>query len=190
MNRISIGFSKPKKWKSLSSLIMLVEGTSYSHVFVTWHCKDLNRRKVFEAVGSGIRILSNVTFKKNAEVVKLYDFYVDDHALLRIEQTSHDLTGRPYGTLSLVGLLIMRAFNFFNRVFDFRGRQHNPFKDGKFSQVCVEASGVVLDEVYPNNIEYEDFGLKEINVLVRMLSSESADKDRLDKINGKVNKKK
>jgi hypothetical protein len=76
MNKFSVGFSKPKKFKPLAFLIMLVGGTKYSHTFNTWKCTEISRRKVFEAVGSGIRIISNVTFKEQDRML-LYIFRLD-----------------------------------------------------------------------------------------------------------------
>lgn len=188
MNKISIGFSKPHKWKPLAWLIKLVEGTEYSHVFVTWHCTNINRRKVFEAVGSGIRILSNVNFKKGAEVVEIYQFYVDDETLFKIEQEAHDMTGKPYGYKAILGLAIMRTFNFFNRLFRLKGRQGNPFKDGDYSQVCVEAAGMALKHIIkymPDEIE--NYGLIEINNLVSE-HGEKAPQELIDRINKKRRK--
>lgn len=188
MNKITIGFSRPKKWKPLAQLIKLIEGTSYSHVFVTWKCTNIDRRKVFEAVGSGIRILSNVNFKKHAEVVELYHFYVDDETLFKIEQQAHDMTGKPYGYKAIIGLGIMRLFNFFNRLFRLKGKQHNPFKDGDYSQVCVEAGGMVLSKIIELPHNFEDFGLQEFHDLVEK-HGEKVPQESIDRINGKNNKK-
>lgn len=184
MNKISIGFSRPKTWKPLSWLIQTIEGTQYSHVFVTWYCSNIERRKVFEAVGSGIRILSNVVFKQKAEVVQLYDFYTDDTTLFLIEQEAHDMTGRPYGTTAILGLAIMRFFNWVNARLGLKGRQHNPFKDGKYSQICVEAGGMVLSKITDLPEKFEDYGLVEFENLVAKYGIK-APQDRIDRINGK-----
>ena len=184
MNKVGIGFSKPKKWKPLSWIIQLVEGTNYSHVFVTWYCKNIQRRKVFEAVGSGIRILSNVTFKKKSEVVKLYYFEVDDKTLNEIEQKAHDLSGRSYGFKAIIGLGIMRLFNWFNRLFGISGKQHNPFKDGERSQVCVETGGIVLSKIVDLPNKFEDYGLLEFEHLIAKHGI-SVSRDKIEHINGK-----
>lgn len=185
MNKITIGFSRPKKWKPVAWLIRLVEGTDYSHVFVTWHCTNIQRRKVFEAVGSGIRILSNVNFKKHAEIVELYDFYVDDKTLFAIEQEAHDMTGKPYGYKALLGLTIMRTFNFFNRILRLKGRQGNPFKDGDYSQVCVEAGGMVVKRILKDLPDkYEDLALKPFNTIIAK-HGKKAPQSRIDRINGR-----
>ena len=52
---VSIGFSRRKKFAILSELIRLVEGTDFSHTFVSWKCTNIDRRKVYEAVGGGSR---------------------------------------------------------------------------------------------------------------------------------------
>lgn len=182
MNKISVGFSKPKKWMPLAALIMAIEGTKYSHVFVTWHCTNINRRKIFEAVGSGIRILSNINFKKKAEVIELYDFYVDDATLFKIEQEAHDMTGKPYGYKALIGLLLMRIVNCVARKLRLP-LMKNPFKDDKYSQICVEAAGMVLAKIENPQIDFEDYGLIEINKLVRFSCADIASADRLSKIN-------
>lgn len=191
MSKVSIGFSKPKKWKPLAWLIQKIEGTEYSHVFVTWHCSSIQRRKVFEAVGSGIRILSNVNFKKHAEVVDLFHFEASDEQIIQIEQETHDQTGQPYGTKAIIGLGIMRLFNVFNRLFKLKGRQGNPFKDGEYSQVCVEAAARILFKLIklPLPEDIENYGLKEMHDLVEKHGIKVS-QSKLDKINGKDSKKK
>lgn len=190
VHKVSIGFSRPKTWKPLAKLIMLIEGTEYSHVFITWHCSEINRRKVFEAVGAGIRILSNVNFKSQAEVVALYDFNVDDLSLITIEQKAHDLTGRSYDFKAIIGLALMRLSNLWYRITDSPTRIGNPFKDGDFSQLCVEAGGMVLEQIEHVEIPYEDFGLTDMETLCAAYCDSFADKERLDRINGKTDKTK
>jgi hypothetical protein len=188
VNKVSIGFSRPKSWKPFAKAIMLVEGTNYSHVFVTWRCTNIKRRKVFEAIGSGIRILSNVVFKQKAEIVELYHFYVSDEVLFEIEQAAHDMSGRPYGYKAILGLTIMRAFNLFNRVFGIKGRQGNPFKDGEYSQVCVEIGGFVIKKIMKElPYDFEDFGLPEFQELAAK-HGEKVDQSVIDRINASKKK--
>lgn len=181
---MTVGFSRPKKWKPIAELIMLLEGTDYSHVFVTWRCTNIQRRKVFESVGSGSRILSNITFKKHAHVHSLYHFEVDDATLFKIEQATHDQSGRPYGYKALLGLGFMRCMNFFNRLLGLKGRQNNPFKDGDYSQVCVESAAMVLKYARPDIYfgEIENYGLKEMKTLVEKYG-QKVPEDKIARIN-------
>ena len=183
MNKISIGFSTKKTWDPVSALIRLVEGSRYSHVFVTWKCTNIRRRKVFEAVGSGIRILSNVNFKKKSKIVELYHFEVDDATLFRIEQKAHDLTGKPYGYSAILGLGWMRMMGFFYRVFNINKKPTNPFKDGDYSQVCVEAGGMVLAEITKLPMDFENWGVREMNDKAKELG-QRVSQEKIDRING------
>lgn len=187
MATVSIGFSKPKKWKPLAASIMWIGGTEYSHTFVTWRCEEIDRRKVFEAVGSGIRILSNVTFKEHAIVVELYHFEVSAETLKEIEQMAHDMAGGAYGYKALIGIGITKIFNFFNEKVKLKGRQTtNVFKDGDKSNVCIEAAARVLFKVLkrklPDNIE--NYELDEYNKITRETGKKAPQK-LLDRINGK-----
>jgi hypothetical protein len=181
--KVSIGLSRPNKWKILAWLIMLIEGTKYSHVFVTWKCEAIQRRKIFEAVGSGIRILSNVNFKKHAKVIELYDFYVDKKTLIEIERDAHDMSGRPYGIKALFGLAWMRLVNCFYRIIKRSKKTTNPFKDGDYSQVCIEAGGMVLNRIEKLVKNYEDMGLKDFKHILLSHCDDHANQARLDRIN-------
>ncbi|PCI45871.1 MAG: hypothetical protein COB41_00335 [Proteobacteria bacterium] len=189
MNKVNIGFSRPKKWKLLAAFIMLVGGTNYSHTFVTWKDPRIKRRKVFEAVGSGIRILSNVTFKRHAEVIKIYSFEVSDEKLIEIEQLAHDMAGTSYGYKALVGIGVIKVFNFFNSLLKLKGRQtNNIFKDGASSNVCIEAGArilfKILDKSLPSNIE--SFELDDYDDLVSRHGKKMS-QAKIDRINKKDN---
>lgn len=159
---VSVGFSRPKKWKLFSAAIMLTEGTHFSHSFISWHCENIDRRKVYEAVGSGSRKISNTRFKDKALVTDIFQFEVGKETLFKIDQFTHDEAGTPYGFKHIVGLAIMRATNSFYRLIGSSKRIGNIFKDDKYSQICVEAGTYVLAEAgipLPENVE--DFGMRE-----------------------------
>jgi hypothetical protein len=184
---ISIGFSKAKsKFAFLSRLISLVEGTESSHCFVTWKCPTIERRKVFEAVGSGIRVIGNHQFKKKALVVEIYQIEVPDEALVKIDQYSHDQSGKPYGYKHILGLALMRGVNAILKPFTSK-RIGNPYKDGKYSQICVEAASYVLEECAGVDVpgEIENYGLKEVIEFVKENGKE-VPQEKIDRINGNL----
>jgi hypothetical protein len=181
---VSIGFSKPKVWKPLSSVIMLAEGTNFSHTFVSWKCTFIDRRKVYEAVGGGSRKISNTRFKEKAEVVDIFQFEVDLETLRKIDQFTHDEAGTPYGYKHLIGIVIMRACNAISRIIKREKKCGNPFKDGKYSQICVEAGARVIELSkkidMPGNIE--DYGLKEFYDFVST-HGKRVPQEKIDRIN-------
>ena len=182
---ISIGCSRPKDWKPLAEAIMLAEGTNFSHVFVSWKCTNIDRRKVYEAVGSGSRKISNERFKEKAHVVEIYQFEVGLEDLFKIDQMTHDEAGTPYGYLHLVGLALMRVKAWFYRRLGLKRKASNPFKDGKFSQICVEAGAYVIELSKKNELpgDIEDYGLKEFYDFVKAYGT-PVSQEKIDKING------
>lgn len=179
MKVVSIGFSRPKKWKPVAWLIMKIGGTPYSHTYVTWKDEEIDRRKVFEAVGSGIRIIGNIRFKKKAHVVAIFSYEVPDKVITWLEQYSHDQAGKPYGYKHLLGLTLMKI----GRFLGFKTR--NPLKDGKYSQICLESGAYVVEEGVGVDLpgEVEDYTLEEFYELMKSYGKE-APIEKLDRING------
>lgn len=150
---LSVGESKPKCFKPASAIIRYIEMTDHTHTFVSWRDPRVDVRIVAEARGSGCRVVTNHTFKSENEVVRIFQYEVDEHNLIDFEKYVWDQMGRPYGHKHLFGLLLMRAGL----------TNSNPFKDGEFSQICVELSVraicQALNVPVPQNIE--NWGLRE-----------------------------
>lgn len=165
---VSIGFSHRRNFNLFSKLISLVEGTHFSHVYVSWKCTNINRRKVYEAVGSGSRKISNKAFKRKAYITDIYQFEVTCDDLFKIDQFTHDEAGTPYGYKHVLGIAIMRAKNSFYRFIGSSKRVGNPFKDGHYSQICVEAGALVLELAKGLDLpgDIEDYGLVEFHNFV------------------------
>lgn len=183
---VSIGFSKRKGFNIISRLISLVEGTEFSHTFVSWKCTFIDRRKVYEAVGSGSRKISNVRFKEKAEVTDIFQFEVDEETLAKIDQFTHDESGTPYGYKHLLGIGIMRVKNVWYKLIGSKKKAGNPFKDKHYSQICVEAGAYVMKQAgieLPGNVE--DYGLREFYDFCTK-HGKKVSQEKIDKINGKA----
>jgi hypothetical protein len=183
---VSVGLSKPKKKKIFSKILMLIEGTNFSHVFVSWQCEFIDRRKVYEAVASGSRKISNVRFKEDSEVVAIYEFEVDEECLRKIDQYTHDESGTPYGFKHLVGIGIMRIKNFFKRLAGKKENATNPFRDRHYSQICVEAGAYVIELGTKVDIpgDIENYGLKEFGIFLDK-HGKKVPQEKINRINGK-----
>lgn len=177
---VSIGFSRPKKFKLFSWLIMLVEGTKYSHTFVTWKCTNINERKVFEAIGSGVRIVSNYRFKEKSHIVEIYQFEVPVEVILWLDRYAHLQAGKPYGYKHILGLTIMKVAKFFG--FNIA----NPFKDGKYSEICLESGAYIVEEGIKVDLpgDIEDYDLEQYNGLIAQYGV-PVPQEKIDSINGK-----
>jgi len=161
---LSIGESHPKKWKIGAAVIKAVEGTDHTHSFVSWRDEHLDIRKVAEARGGGGRIVINEQFRQENEIVRIFQYDITEDKLKELE-TWIWKNMKPYGYKHNLGLGIMRLGNRLLQIFGSKEIAQNPFKDGLFSQICVEltarsislATGLKL----PGNIE--DYGLREMH---------------------------
>ena len=186
---ISILLTSPKKNKPFAEGIKLVEGTDFSHIAVTWKNTRIDRRKVFEAVGAGTRNLKNTTFKKINNIKRIYRFEVPEEIgqeslEIVLEQYSIDVVGTSYGFKHIVGLLLMRVGNFLAKAIGSKKKFHNPYKDGKYSQICVEAAAYVLSLIkIKTPKEIEDYGLVEFEDWLKAVGGVRLEQERVDSIN-------
>jgi hypothetical protein len=160
---LSIGESRPKKWKVGAQLIKLVEGTDHTHSFVSWRDPGLNIRKVAEARGGGGRIVINTQFKAENEVVRIFQYKISEEKAKELEIWIWKNMG-PYGYKHMIGLGLMRLENWVRNALGLAATG-NRFKDGAYSQVCVELTAkaleLALNTDFPGNAE--DYGLLEMH---------------------------
>lgn len=178
-----IGFSRPKKFRLFSFLTMWVEDTEFSHVYVSW--KDpMNLRWVAEAKGSGVRMLSNIEFRKNNEIIDVYKFSTDLVGRSRVIHYAHENMGKCYGFLQIIGLLEMRIRNKLNKIFNLRNKTHNRYANGMHSQICTEYALNTYEAVYNSLVvSPENWGLKEIKIFLDQVGHK-LNKEKINQING------
>ena len=157
---LSVGESRPKKFKIGAEILMAVEGTDHSHSFISWRDESLGIRKVAEARGGGGRIVINEQFRQENHIVRVFQYEICPISLRELEIWIWGHL-RPYGYKYNLGIGIMRLKSLF------RCKSVNPFKDGDFSMVCVEltARAIALSMGIQLPYSIEDFGLKEMHEL-------------------------
>lgn len=155
---LSVGESRPKKWKPGAALIKAFEGTDHTHSFVSWKDQRLGIRKVAEARGSGGRIVTNHQFKAENEVVRIYQYTIEQAKLDELEIWIWENL-RPYGYRHLIGLAEMRIRRLWDK------KAVNRLKDGDYSLICVEMTAkaiqLALGMDFPGDVE--DYGLREMH---------------------------
>ena len=177
---LSVGESKPKCFRPASAIIKAVEMTDHTHSFVSWRDPRNNIRVVAEARGSGCRIVTNHTFKAENEVVRIFQYEIDEQNLIEFEKYVWEQMGRPYGHKHLIGLLLMRT----------GVTESNPFRDGECSQICVELSVRAISHAMniPIPKHIENWGLREAHRFNMMNYKEQicdmASPEKIRRING------
>lgn len=129
MQKITIGFSKPKKPNPVSWLIMRVNRTPFSHTYVKINSSSLDRDLIYQARGTQVNFIGLKRFDSSAIVVKEFDLEVTQEQKTLILQFCVDNAGVPYGVMQLVGMLYVMFMRTFKR------KVRNPWTSG---MVCVE----------------------------------------------------
>lgn len=183
--KFSIGESIPRKKKVFSELIRWFEGTNHSHVFVTWK-DNLGLRWVAEAKGSGVRMLSNVHFKKEAVVINVYSYEIDQDGLESAIKYAWEQMAKAYGFKQIYGLAEMRILNKIYRMLGLKKKAKNRFTDGEASQICSEFA-VRFAEAAKKEImvegSLEQWGLLETQGFCNKTGVKQP-REKIDRING------
>jgi len=134
MKTVSIGFSRPSKWKLLSWIIRKVQGTDYSHVYLRFHSDSLDRDLIYQASGLQVNFVGKTLFEKDHIAVKEFDLQISDEAHKKALQFAVDTAGMPYSIKQLFGIL----------VYSLTGKR--VLQDGRSAYVCSELVAQMLSE--------------------------------------------
>lgn len=139
MDSITIGFSRPTKWKPFSWLIMTAYGTPYDHVYVRWYSAKLERDIVYQASGTMVNFMGQQFFNNNV-IVDEFEVPITPEHKLALIQFAMDNAGKPYGVKNCFGLAWVRICQMFGK------KVSNPFKPDGNTYVCSELAAYVLQE--------------------------------------------
>lgn len=157
MTTIWIGFSRSASFAPLSTLIRLIEKTEFSHAFIRVRSNSLQRDLIYEATGHGVFFVGAEAFSKKSQVVKEYPIQLKTEAKTKLLQWAVDTSGKPYGTIQLLGLAIKRIFAIFGH------KISNPIRTGKQAYICTELVAEALKSLnLIEDSELEDIGLREL----------------------------
>lgn len=153
-----VGFSRPKKWKLFSAVVKWYLKTPYSHVYMKFYSKSLDRWIVYEAVGNGVRFIGQKLFDETVDIIKEFEIDISDEKQKELLVWCVDNSGVKYGCLQLIGIFIANILKL----------KRNPFKSGK---ICSEliAEAIENAEIYKFKKDLNLVTPKEIyNLLMAM----------------------
>lgn len=140
MFTIIIGFSRPKKWHLLSTLIMKVEKTDYSHAYIRIHSEKYDRDLIYQASGLAVNFMNIEMFNNHNNVIHEFEIEVSDETYLDIMRFAIDNVGIPYGSKELIGFGLIKLAALFNK------KISNPFSNGTKTSVCSELVARILND--------------------------------------------
>lgn len=139
MKQITIGFSRAStKFPIFSWLIMLTQKTPYSHVYLKYTNDYADRVIYYQASHTLVNYMNESTFLGQEKVVEEYTFNVSNDAFKAVLQFAIDNAGKPYGTLSIIGLAVVQVAMLFGI------KMHNPLKEAGGTWICDQLIAQLL----------------------------------------------
>src|ERR1051325_226822 len=140
MKSISVGFSRPNRWKPFAWLIMKAYNIPYDHVYIRVHSDKHDRDLIYQASGIAVNFMGPAIFDSNNVIVKEFKIDIADDKYQALMQFAIDNAGKPYGIKEVVGLAWVRVMQLCGKTVK------NPFKDGGATYVCCELVGHILEQ--------------------------------------------
>lgn len=148
MEQLIIGFSRSKKrFPVYGWLIMLFEGTPFSHVYIRWYSQGLDRNIIYQASGQAVNFMNPATWTEHNKVVEEFQIPVSEDQKKKIVQFAMDNVGIPYGWKAAIGMGYMKIMSWFGK------KVKNPFRDGRSAYVCSELVATMLTDYFGANIK-------------------------------------
>jgi hypothetical protein len=161
MRTIKIGFSRPKSgFKPFSWLIRWYLSTEYSHTYLDFYSKELNRSIIYEATKNGVRFVGQKQWLDHVFVVSEFEIELTQEEYKKIITYCIDHSGIPYSLWQNIGICIA----------NFLKLKKNPF--GKKGSNCSEEIGKILElKGYKFNKDLNLLTPKDIYLALNQLSS-------------------
>lgn len=152
MEKIIVGFSKPKKWHLFSWIIMALYGINYSHVYIKFHSDYYERDIIYQASKMMINFMGNDVFGKENITIKEFDVDITPENKKALMQFAIDNAGKPYSIKEAIGLGWVRLNAILGR------KISNPFKEGTKEYVCSVLADHILEQYTEENApgDYQD----------------------------------
>lgn len=142
MKQLTVRFSKSTSWYGVFSwLIMLAEGTPYSHVSIRMQDKETGVYITYQASHTFVNAFSEAEFLAEEDVIYSFDFTVDDSIAVDARQFAESRLGVPYGVLGIVGLGIVQIASWLGI------KMNNPFPNNGSQYWCSEFVAAALENV-------------------------------------------
>jgi hypothetical protein len=159
---MTIIYTRPKKFKLLSWLLMKIEGTKFSHVAMVFESESLERTLVYHATTKGVNFMSWELFNEQNIVVDADYVGMSPEERKQALQFCVDNAGKPYGFAEVAGIAIKRVVKkLLNK--DIK----NPFDDGDKSYFCVEIVLRLMDILKWDHPNPSSVGLKETKAVIQ-----------------------
>lgn len=136
---IYIGFSRPRRFKIFSALIMLFLGASFSHVYMRFYDDYTSKWIIFEASHGEVHLIEEFNWRLKNTVVREQSFELDEKHRREVIRFVIDNLQKPYSFTNILGIVFHSL----------TGKKW--FLDGPKAYICSELIALALD----NKIQFK-----------------------------------
>jgi len=142
MKSITIVFSKAITFFPIFSwLIMLAEGTPFSHVAIKMLDEETGVMMYYQASHTQVNAMTEATWLTQETIIFSFTFNVDDSIAKNAKAFALKALGIPYGVLGICGLAIVQLAKFVHI------KMHNPFKEIGATYWCSAFVAAIVENV-------------------------------------------
>jgi hypothetical protein len=141
MKQITIGFSRAcTTFPIFSWVIMAVQRTPYSHVYLKYQDEYLSQTMYYQASHTLVNSMSESVFLSQETPVYEFIFNISDEMFLKTMQFAANQAGKPYGILEICGLALVELASGIGISIQ------NPFKDAGETWICDQLQAAILSQ--------------------------------------------
>ncbi len=161
---VSIIFTKPIKRKIGADLIAFSERRSYSHAAIVfnWNGQDM----IFQSSHGMVNVLSLKKFISVNNIIKRYDYSINEQTNSKLITFIQDNLGTPYGFFQLIIIGIMKLV----QIKSLSKQLYLKLKDGHDEFICSELALAVANIIDPridiSNIQPDFFTPSDLDRLL------------------------
>lgn len=130
---VSVLLTRQRHFNPISLAIRWWMGTPYSHAALGFEDDD-GEYRIFEAVGSGVRVSCPKKFADHNVVVVAHNVQVPEEYYPKLLGYIDGAEGKSYSITQILGIVIAKVF----------GLKRNPFSNGCSEGVCSESVAWIL----------------------------------------------
>ncbi len=164
---VSIIFTKPIKRKIGADLIACSERRPYSHAAIVFNWNG--EKMIFQSSHGMVNVLSLKKFMTINNIVKSYDYNIDEQTNIKLIRFIQENLGSPYGFFQLIVIGIMKLI----QIKSLTKQLYLKVKDGHDEFICSELALAVADIIDPridiSNIQPDFFTPSDLDHLLENL---------------------
>lgn len=149
MEKIIVGFSKPKNFKLFAYLIMKLFDTPYDHVYMKFHSTSYDRDIIYQASKMMVNFMGSKVFEDDNIIFKEFNVDISSETKKSLMVFCIDNAGKPYSIKEALGLGLVKLLSII------KINIANPFKDEEDDYVCSVLVTNILKNFTTLNIEVD-----------------------------------